>query len=96
MRLKPYMLALFLLAPTVAVGQAEQHEKSHADHLERHFDPKESTVRFDDPVRDIWQPLPAYSSQNSSFAQTLGGVGLIEAKIADHVWNLEELAALAD
>jgi len=49
------MLALFLLAVTVAFGQAEQHEKSHADHMERHFDPKESALRFDDPARDMWQ-----------------------------------------
>lgn len=52
---KPYILALVLLAATVALGYSEEHEKSHADHLERHFEPKESAVRFDDPARDLWQ-----------------------------------------
>jgi ubiquinone/menaquinone biosynthesis C-methylase UbiE len=76
MRLKPYLLALVLLAVTVAIGQAEQHEKSHADHMERHFDPKESAVRFDDPARDKWQlPDRVIAALNLKSGQIVADIG---------------------
>ena len=55
MRSKPYMLAVFLLGAALALGQSTEHEKAHADHMEHHFDPKESAKSFDDPARDSWQ-----------------------------------------
>ena len=47
MRSKLYILAIFLLPSTIALGQP--------DHMEHHFDPKESAKSFDDPARDAWQ-----------------------------------------
>lgn len=45
-----------LLAVAMAVAsQSNGQEKSHADHMEHHFDPKESAKSFDDPARDAWQ-----------------------------------------
>ncbi len=44
-------LTCFLLAAAVVVsGQSKQ-----PDHMEHHFDPKESAKSFDDPARDAWQ-----------------------------------------
>ena len=37
MRSKHNMLAFFLLAAAVALGQSKEHEKAHADHMEHHF-----------------------------------------------------------
>ncbi|HEV2200118.1 MAG TPA: hypothetical protein VGR73_09870 [Bryobacteraceae bacterium] len=34
--------AVFILAGTVAFAQSKEHEMAHADHMEHHFDPKES------------------------------------------------------
>jgi hypothetical protein len=34
MRSKRYMLAVFLLAAALALGQSKEHEKAHADHME--------------------------------------------------------------
>jgi len=55
MRPKHHMLAVWLLGAALAPGQSKEQEKAHADHMEHHFDPKESAKRFDDPARDTWQ-----------------------------------------
>jgi ubiquinone/menaquinone biosynthesis C-methylase UbiE len=76
MRSNPYMLALVLLAATVAPGQSEEYEKSHADHMERHFDPKESALRFDDPARDMWQlPDRVIAALNLKREQIVADIG---------------------
>jgi ubiquinone/menaquinone biosynthesis C-methylase UbiE len=76
MRSKLYMLVLFLLAATVAFGHAEKHEKSHADHMEHHFDPKESALRFDDPARDLWQlPDRVIAALNLKRGQSVADIG---------------------
>ena len=76
MRSKPYILALVLLAATVALSHSEEHDKSHADHLERHFDPKESAVRFDDPARDMWQlPDRVIAELDLKRGQTVADIG---------------------
>jgi ubiquinone/menaquinone biosynthesis C-methylase UbiE len=73
---KPYMLALVLLAATVALGHSAEHEKSHADHLEHHFDPKESALRFDDPARDLWQlPDRVIAALNLKSGQIVADIG---------------------
>jgi hypothetical protein len=46
-RSKLYSLAIFSLPSTRALGQS--------DHVEHHFDAKESAKSFDDPARDAWQ-----------------------------------------
>ncbi len=55
MRSKCYVVALILLAACVGLGQAAEQKPFHADHLEHHFDPKQSALRWDDPKRDLWQ-----------------------------------------
>ena len=55
MHCKHHLTAVFLLSAAVALSQAKEHEKAHADHMEHHFDPKESAKSFDDPARDAWQ-----------------------------------------
>lgn len=55
MRLKHHLVALVLLAVSVGFGHAAEQKPSHADHMEHHFDPKESALRWDDPKRDMWQ-----------------------------------------
>lgn len=73
---KPYILALVLLAATVALGQSEEHHKSHANHLERHFDPEESALRFDDPARDMWQlPDRVIAALNLTRGQSVADIG---------------------
>ena len=76
MRSNPYTLALVLLAATVAPGQSEEYEKSQADHMERHFDPKESALRFDDPARDMWQlPDRVITALNLKRGQIVADIG---------------------
>ena len=76
MRSKPYLFALVLLAATVALGQSEEHGKSHVDHMERHFDPKESALRFDDPARDMWQlPDRVIAALNLKSGQIVADIG---------------------
>ena len=87
MRSKPYMLTLFLLAATVAMGQAEERHTSHADHLEHHFDPKESALRFDDPARDLWQlpdrVIAALNLKQGQIVADIGaGTGYFSARLA--------------
>jgi cyclopropane fatty-acyl-phospholipid synthase-like methyltransferase len=55
MRSKPFMLPVLVLTAALAPGQSQEHQKTHADHMEHHFDPNESAKSFDDPARDTWQ-----------------------------------------
>ena len=76
MRSKHYVLAIFLLAAAVALGQSKEHEKAHADHMEHHFDPKESAKSFDDPARDTWQlPDRVIAALNLKPGQIVGDIG---------------------
>ena len=45
MRSKLYILAISLLPAAVALSQSKEQERAHADHMEHHFDPKESANR---------------------------------------------------
>ena len=75
MRPKLYILATFLLPAAVALGQTE-HEKAHADHMEHHFDPKESAKSFDDPARDAWQmPDRVIAALNLKRGQAVADIG---------------------
>jgi len=49
------LTVVFLAVAAIVAGQSQEREKSHADHMEHHFDPKESAKSFDDPARDTWQ-----------------------------------------
>lgn len=76
MHVTPYRFALFLLAATVGLGQAEEHGKSRADHLEKHFDAEESARRFDDPARDTWQvPDQVIAALNLKRGQSVADIG---------------------
>jgi ubiquinone/menaquinone biosynthesis C-methylase UbiE len=68
------MLALFLLADAVALSQSK--EQTHADHMEHHFDAKESAKRFDDPARDAWQlPDRVITALNLKRGQIVADIG---------------------
>lgn len=54
MHAKFYTVAILFAAPLV-FGQSTPPEKTHADHMEHHFDPEASAKAFDDPARDAWQ-----------------------------------------
>lgn len=76
MRMTPYKLALFLLAAPVGLGQAQEHGKPHADHLEKHFEAEESARRFDDPARDAWQmPDQVIAALHLKQGQTVADIG---------------------
>ena len=76
MRPKHYMLAVFLLVAAVALGQSQEHDKAHADHMEHHFDPKESAKSFDDPARDAWQlPDRVIAALNLKRGQIVADIG---------------------
>ena len=76
MHTKLYLLGLCLLLGAVGVGQAAEHGKSHADHLEKHFDAQESAGRFDDPARDAWQlPDRVIGALNLKRGQTVADIG---------------------
>lgn len=76
MRSKHYMLAVFLLAVAVALSQSKEQEKAHADHMEHHFDPKESAKSFDDPARDTWQlPDRVIAALNLKRGQVVADIG---------------------
>lgn len=76
MHTKLYLLALCLLVVPVAVGQAAEPGKSHADHMEKHFDAEESAPRFEDPARDAWQlPDQVIAALNLKRGQTVADVG---------------------
>jgi ubiquinone/menaquinone biosynthesis C-methylase UbiE len=75
MRSKPYGLALAMLA-AAALAQSQQHDKAHADHMEHHFDPKESAKSFDDPTRDMWQlPDRVIAALNLKRGQIVADIG---------------------
>ena len=74
MRLKHYVLPLFLLAVAVALSQSK--EQTHADHMEHHFDAKESAKSFDDPARDAWQmPDRVIAALNLKRGQIVADIG---------------------
>ncbi|NGZ96030.1 MAG: SAM-dependent methyltransferase [Nitrospira sp. WS110] len=76
MRMKTYLLALCLLVVPIGVGQAAEHGKSHADHMEKHFDAEESAPRFDDPARDAWQlPDQVIATLNLKRGQSVADIG---------------------
>ena len=76
MRSKHHVLVPFLLAFAVALGQSREHEKAHADHMEHHFDPKESAKSFDDPARDMWQlPDRVIAALNLKRGQVVADIG---------------------
>lgn len=76
MRSKQYMPAVFLLAVAVALSQSKEQEKAHADHMEHHFDAKESAKSFDDPARDAWQlPDRVIAALNLKRGQIVADIG---------------------
>jgi cyclopropane fatty-acyl-phospholipid synthase-like methyltransferase len=76
MRSKHNVLALLLLAAAAALGQSQEHEKVHADHMEHHFDPAESAKSFDDPARDTWQlPDRVIATLNLKRGQIVADIG---------------------
>jgi ubiquinone/menaquinone biosynthesis C-methylase UbiE len=76
MRPNHYMLAVSLLAVAVALSQSKEPEKTHADHMEHHFDPKESAKSFDDPARDTWQlPGRVIAALNLKRGQIVADIG---------------------
>jgi len=75
-RSKQDMLALFFLFAALALSQSKEHEKAHADHMEHHFDPKESAKSFDDPARDMWQlPNRVIAALNLKRGQIVADIG---------------------
>ena len=73
---KRYTLAAFLLPAAMALGQSNEHEKAHADHMEHHFDPNESAKRFDNPARDTWQlPDRVIATLNLKRGQIVADIG---------------------
>lgn len=76
MRSKHRALSVFLLGASIALGQSKEHEKAHADHMEHHFDPKESAKSFDDPARDTWQlPDRVIAALNLKRGQIVADIG---------------------
>ena len=76
MRSKHYILAVFWLAAAVAFSQSKEQEKAHADHMEHHFDAKESAKSFDDPARDTWQlPDRVIAALNLKRGQIVADIG---------------------
>ena len=55
MRFSRHLLTTIPLLGAVLFGQSSGQEKSQADHMEHHFDAKQSAKSFDDPARDAWQ-----------------------------------------
>ena len=73
---KYHILVILLVAAAVALGQPKEQEKSHADHMEHHFDPKESAKSFDDPARDAWQlPDKVISALHLKRGQSVADIG---------------------
>jgi len=76
MRSKLYIRTIFLLPAVVALGQSQEHQAAHADHMEHHFDPKESAKSFDDPARDAWQmPDRVIAALNLKRGQAVADIG---------------------
>ena len=73
---KLYSLAIFFVPATVALCQVPEHQAAHADHMEHHFDPKESAKSFDDPARDAWQmPDRVIAALNLKRGQVVADIG---------------------
>lgn len=49
------LLVLTIPALAQQPSSPPEHQMSHADHMEHHFDPSTSAKQFDDPARDAWQ-----------------------------------------
>jgi len=76
MRSKHYLVALVLLIASVGLGHAAEQKPSHADHMEHHFDPQESALRWDDPKRDLWQmPDRVIATLQLKSGQVVGDIG---------------------
>lgn len=76
MSLKRNLMFAFLAFAALVAGQSQEPEKSHADHMEHHFDPKESARSFDDPARDAWQmPDRVVAELNLKPGQIVADVG---------------------
>lgn len=76
MRSKHHIVAVFLLCAAVALSQSKEQEKAHADHMEHHFDAKESARTFDDPARDAWQlPDRVIAALNLKRGQVIADIG---------------------
>jgi ubiquinone/menaquinone biosynthesis C-methylase UbiE len=74
MRPKHHILALSFLVAAVALSQSK--EQTHADHIEHHFDAKESAKSFDDPARDAWQlPDRVIAALNLKRGQIVADIG---------------------
>jgi len=87
MWLKRNLSVVFLAAAVMVVGQSNAQEKSHADHMEHHFDPKESAKTFDDPARDSWQMpdrvIAALSLKPGQIVADIGaGTGYFSVRLA--------------
>jgi len=76
MLLKHDLVALVLLMASVGLGYAAEQQPSHADHMEHHFDPRESALRWDDPKRDRWQlPDRVIGKLHLQQGQVVGDIG---------------------
>jgi len=80
-----YLPAVFFLAAAVASSQSK--EQTNADHMEHHFDAKESAKSFDDPARDAWQMpdrvIAALNLQRGQIVADIGaGTGYFSVRLA--------------
>lgn len=76
MHSKHYLFAAFSLVASAALGQSTEHQKGHPDHMEHHFDAKESAKSFDDPARDAWQlPDRVIAALNLKRGQIVADIG---------------------
>src|SRR5260370_19070917 len=73
---KHYLLPVLLLDVAVALSQCKEQENAHADHMEHHFDAKQSAKSFDDPSRDTWQlPDRVIATLNLKRGQIVADIG---------------------
>jgi len=87
MRLKHHLVALVFLVASVGLGHAVEQKPSHADHMDHHFDPQESALRWDDPKRDLWQMpdrvIAALHLKQGHIVGDIGaGTGYFSARLA--------------
>lgn len=85
MRLKYCLLAMAFAAPAL-FGQAAGQSQT-PDHLDHHFDPKQSARSFDDPARDAWQMpdrvIAALALKPGQVAADIGsGTGYFTVRLA--------------
>lgn len=79
--------AIPLLLGAAWFGHAGAQEPSHPDHMEHHFDPKESAKSFDDPARDAWQMpdrvMEALALKRGAIVADIGaGTGYFSVRLA--------------